>query len=96
MPGDEIETRYCRYVEEVLNHHRLDRLAAYLAPDVVVHVPGVAPGLAGAQQVLASYFTAFADFHLTIEAVLALDGELIARLSATGTCTRWLASIIQP
>ena len=62
----------------MLNHHRLDRLAAYLAPDVVVHVPGVAPGLAGAQQVLASYFTAFADFHLTIEAVLALDGELIA------------------
>jgi predicted ester cyclase len=44
-----------------------------------------APGLAGARQVLASYFTAFPDFHLTIEAVLALEGELLARLRATGT-----------
>ncbi|HEY3058314.1 MAG TPA: hypothetical protein VGL99_05000 [Chloroflexota bacterium] len=39
MPGDEIETHYCQYVEEVLNHHHLDRLAGYLSPDVVVHAP---------------------------------------------------------
>jgi predicted ester cyclase len=71
--------------EEVLNHHHLDRLAAYLSPDVIVHPPSVPPGLAGARQVLASYFTAFPDFHLVIEAVLALDGELLARLWATGT-----------
>jgi predicted ester cyclase len=85
MADDEIETRYCRYVEEVLNHHQLDRLAAYLTPDVVVHAPGAAPGLAGARQVLARYFTAFPDFHLTIDTLLVLDGELLARLTATGT-----------
>ena len=87
MPTDEIETRYCQYVDEVLNHHHLDRLAAYLTPDVVVHAPGVAPGLAGAQQLLASYFRAFPDLHLAIDTLLALDGELLARLTATGTHT---------
>jgi predicted ester cyclase len=85
MPGDEIETRYCRYVEEVLNHHHLDRLDAYLAPDVVVHAPGAPAGLAGARQVLASYLSAFPDLHLTIDTLLALDGELLARLTASGT-----------
>jgi steroid delta-isomerase-like uncharacterized protein len=85
MPGDELETRYCRYVEEVLNHRHLDRLAAYLAPDVVVHAPGVPAGLAGAQQALVSYFHAFPDLHLSIDTLLAGDGELLARLTATGT-----------
>ena len=85
MSADEIETRYCRFVDEVLNRRRLDRLAAYLTPDVVVHAAGVAPGLAGARRLLESYFAAFPDFHLTIQAVLALDGELLARLRATGT-----------
>ncbi len=85
MGDDEIETRYCRYVEEVRNHHHLDRLAAYLSPDVVVHAAGVPPGLAGARQALANYLTAFPDLHLTMDTLLALDGELLARLTATGT-----------
>ena len=42
MAEDETETRYYRYVEEVLNHRHLDALAAYLIPDVVVHAPGAA------------------------------------------------------
>src|SRR5438067_1399012 len=87
MSYDEIETRYCQYVEEVLNHHHLDGLAAYLTPDVVVHAPGAAPGLVGAQQLLAGYFSAFPDLHLSIDTLLALDGELLARLTATGTHT---------
>ena len=85
MSQDDIETRYCRYVEEVLNHHHLDRLAAYLAPDVVVHAPGAAPGLVGAQQLLAGYLSAFPDLHLSIDTLLAVDGELLARLTANGT-----------
>jgi len=82
---DDIETRYCQFVDEVINYHRLDRLSAYLTPDVIEHAPRAAPGLAGAHQLLVSYFTAFPDFHLTIEALLALDGQLLARLTATGT-----------
>jgi predicted ester cyclase len=82
---DEIETRYCQYVEEVLNHHHLDRLAAYPTLDVVVHAPGAPAGLAGARQLVGSYVSAFPDFHLTIDTVLALDDELLSRLTATGT-----------
>jgi predicted ester cyclase len=85
MPADAIETRYCQYVEEVLNHHHLDGLAAYVTPDVVVNAPGIPPGVAGVQRLLGNYLSAFPDFHLTIEAVLAVDGELLARLRATGT-----------
>jgi predicted ester cyclase len=81
MPVDEIETRYCQYVEEVLNHHHLHHLAAYLAPDVLVHGLDVAGGLAAAQHVLASYLAAFPDLHLTIHTLLAQDGELLARLT---------------
>jgi hypothetical protein len=33
MGVDEIETRYCQYVEEVLNRHHLDHVADYLASD---------------------------------------------------------------
>jgi predicted ester cyclase len=84
MSSDEIETRYCRYVEEVLNHHHLDRLAAYLTADVIVHGPGAAPGLLGARQVLAGYVHALPDLHLTIEALLALDGELLSSESSGG------------
>ena len=85
MPGDELETRYCQYVEEVLNYYRLDRLADYLTPDVVVHLPDVPDGLVGARQLLASYFRAFPDLHLSIDTLLAVDSELLARLTATGT-----------
>ena len=85
MPEDDIETRYCRYVEEVLNHHHLDRLAAYLTADVVVHALGLPAGVAGAWQLLGGYLSAFPDLHLTIDTLLALDGELLARLTVTGT-----------
>jgi predicted ester cyclase len=85
MADDEIETRYCQYVEEVLNHHHLDRLAAYLTPDVVVHALGVPPGPAAARQALAGYIRVFPDLQLTIDTLLVLDGELLARLTATGT-----------
>jgi len=32
MSCDGIETRDCQFVDEVVNYHRLDRLAAYLPP----------------------------------------------------------------
>jgi predicted ester cyclase len=84
---DEIETRFCQYVEDVLNHRHLDALEDYLTPDVVSHSPGIASGRAGARQLIDTLLSAFADFHLTIDALAAFDAELIARLTATGTHT---------
>ena len=54
---------------------------------MLVHGLDVAGGLAAAQHVLASYLAAFPDLHLTIDTLLAQDGELLARLTATGTHT---------
>jgi predicted ester cyclase len=83
---EEIETRYCQYVEDVLNRHHLDRLADYLAADVVSH-PGVGWGRTGARQLVVTLVTAFPDFHLTINALAAMEDQLVSRLTATGTHT---------
>jgi predicted ester cyclase len=72
----DIETRFCRYVDDVLNHHHLEALADYMTPDVVSHSAG-----------LDALLSAFADFHLTIDALVAFDGELMARMTATGRHT---------
>ena len=85
MSPDEMETRFCQYVEDVLNHHRLDGLAAYMTADVVSHAPGVPSGRAGARQLIGTLVLAFPDIHLTIDALAAFDSELMARLTATGT-----------
>jgi predicted ester cyclase len=87
MCTDEIETRYCQYVDDVLNHHRIDHLADYLAADVVSHARGIATGVAGAHQLVAWLVDAFPDFHVTIETLAAVDGQLLARLTARGTHT---------
>jgi predicted SnoaL-like aldol condensation-catalyzing enzyme len=50
MSLDEIETRYCQFVEEVINHHHLERLSCYLSQDVIEHAPDVPLGLAGTHQ----------------------------------------------
>jgi predicted ester cyclase len=70
----EIETRFCRYVDDVLNHHHLDALADYVTADVVSHSAGID-----------TLLSAFADFHFTIDALVAFDSELMARMTATGT-----------
>ncbi|HEY2595976.1 MAG TPA: ester cyclase [Chloroflexota bacterium] len=85
MPDDEIATRYCRYVDEVLNHHRLDAIAGYMAADAVAHAHGVTAGPAGPRALVGSLLGAFPDLHLTIDALAMVEGELLARLTATGT-----------
>lgn len=85
MSMDELETLYCQYVDEVLNRRHLDGLATYLAADVVSHAPGLATGWAGARQLVGTLVSAFPDFHLTIDALAAADGGVVARLTATGT-----------
>jgi steroid delta-isomerase-like uncharacterized protein len=85
MPNDEIETRYCRYVDEVLNRHRLNAVGSYLATDVISHAHASATGRDGARALVESLVGAFPDFHVTVDALAAVEGELVARLTATGT-----------
>jgi predicted ester cyclase len=85
MTPDEIETRYCQYVEDVLNHHHLDALARYMTTEVVSHVRGIPSGRAGARKLIEGLIRVFPDIHLTIDTVAAIDSELVARMTATGT-----------
>jgi steroid delta-isomerase-like uncharacterized protein len=85
MSPDEIETRYCQFVEDVLNHRHVDALATYMSADVVSHAPDVADGCAGLRRWIETLVSAFPDLHFTIDAVAAIGDELVARLTATGT-----------
>jgi steroid delta-isomerase-like uncharacterized protein len=77
-----------RFVEEVKNQRKLDRLELYFAPNYKEHNETVAsfgPGIAGYRNFLGHLFEAFPDDVLTIEMMTA-DGELVSyRASETGT-----------
>src|SRR5262249_17975968 len=85
MPNDEIETRYCRYVDEVLNRHRLDVVGSYLATDVISRAHASTTGRDGARALIESLVSAFPDFHVTVDTLATVEGGLVARLTATGT-----------
>jgi hypothetical protein len=50
---DELDTFYCRFIDSVVNHRRLDDLDQFLAADVVEHAPVRTVGLDAARQTLA-------------------------------------------
>jgi predicted ester cyclase len=84
--GDlDLDTLYCRFIDSVVNHRRLDHLDQFLAADVVEHAPARRVGLAAARQGLADWLTAFPDLHLVIEDLVTGGDRLMAQLTATGT-----------
>lgn len=85
MAAHDPATLYCRFIESVLNHRKLDQLDQFLAADVIDHAPDKTVGIVAARQTLAAWLAAFPDLHLSI-ADLVVDGDhLMARLTATGT-----------
>ena len=77
-----------RFVTEVKNNRKLDKLGDYFAPDYKEHnetVAGFGKGVAGYQAFLGHLFTAFPDDNVTIE-LIAADGDLVSyRATETGT-----------
>jgi len=82
-----------RYYDEVFNRRNLDFLRAHLHPEVVGHGPGSDDRVTGVEGVVAfsAYvFTAYDDYRLTVESVLAagdrvvVRGRVTARHRATG------------
>ena len=86
-------TLYCRFIDSVVNHRRLDHLDQFLAGDVVEHAPARTAGLEAAQQALATWLGAFPDLHLVIEDLVVDGDHLMARLTATGTHRGSLADL---
>ena len=77
-----------RFVDEVKNQRKLDKLGDYFVTDYKEHNPVVAsfgPGLSGYQRFLGHLFEAFPDDKVTIE-LLTADGDMVSyRASETGT-----------
>ena len=67
-----------RRYREILNANQTDKLGEVLAPDFKAHnlMPGLPPGLAGAQMVHQGTVAAFPDLHVTTEQLLC-DGDSV-------------------
>ena len=77
-----------RFVDEVKNQRKLDKLGDYFVADYKEHNPVVAsfgPGLSGYQRFLGHLFEAFPDDKVSIE-LLTADGDMVSyRATENGT-----------
>jgi steroid delta-isomerase-like uncharacterized protein len=76
-----------RFYAEVWNKGDLDAVDDILTSDFVDHAapPGFPPGLEGAKQVFVMYRTAFPDFRLSVEDLIAEGDKVVARWVTQGT-----------
>ena len=76
-----------RRVYEAINQKNLDGLDEVVASDMTDHDagPGQAPGLEGVKQLFSSVHTAFPDFQMNVEDMIAEGEKVVARVSWSGT-----------
>ena len=72
---------------EAINRNNLDALDEVVAPDITDHdpAPGQAPGLEGVKQWFSSMHTAFPDFRMNVEDMIAEGDKVVARVRLSGT-----------
>jgi predicted ester cyclase len=85
MSTQDPATLYCRFIESVVNHRKLNHLDEFLAGDVVDHAPEQTVGIVAARQTLTAWLAAFPDVQVVIEDLVVDSDHLMARLTATGT-----------
>ncbi len=77
-----------RYIEEVWNAGKLEKVDELVTPDQVNHDPmnpEVPPGPAGARKVVTLYRDAFPDSNVRIEEMICEGDLVVDRWTATGT-----------
>ncbi len=77
-----------RFLEELINRGNLAAADELAAPDVVLHLAGVAEpvrGLEAFKQIARGFFTAFPDLHETVEDEIAEGDVVVRRVSWRGT-----------
>jgi steroid delta-isomerase-like uncharacterized protein len=83
-----------RIVEEHWNKKNAALVSQLFASNVSLETPdGVLTGLEGASSLLQAYATAFPDFHLTIDDLLADGNQVVLRWTFTGTHRGQLADL---
>lgn len=76
-----------RFNKEVDSNHDIDAIDELVADDFTdyVSVPGLPDGKEGLKQRHAAIFSAFPDFKIIIEDMVAEDDKVVSRLTVTGT-----------
>ena len=75
------------FVEEVLNHGKIDDTGRFFWEDMVEQVPfpGQGPGLQGLKDVLSGMRAAFPDMHWSVEEQIAEGDKVATHFEWTGT-----------
>jgi steroid delta-isomerase-like uncharacterized protein len=76
-----------RFIDEVINHGRMDSAGKFVWEDVVEQVPfpGQGPGLEGLKDVLRGMRQAFPDLYFGVEEQISQDDKVLTRFEWTGT-----------
>ena len=87
MTTDANKALYRRWFEEVVTERDLALADALLAPDYVLHFPGMPVPLDrdGHTQLLGMFHAAFPDWRETVEDVIAEGDRVVIRVTGTGT-----------
>jgi len=86
--SDTSKTIAQRFYTEIYNHHNLDMLEQFLAPEFVWHEPYDPVAIRGVGQCkafLENLFQAFPNYEVTIENLLSEGEQVAVRWVATGT-----------
>jgi len=87
MSLEENKAMVHRIIEEAWNKGNLAVIDEFLSPDYVLHIssPGPALDKEGYKQAVNMHRTAFADFSLTIEDIIAEENKVVIRWTIRGT-----------
>lgn len=86
MSTEENKAHIRRGIEEVWNRKNVAVVEEIASADYVSHDPAMTThGLEQYKQLLAMYFAAFPDLHITIEDMIAEGDRVVLRLTARGT-----------
>jgi len=78
---------YRRFLQEVFNEGRIDKVDQFLSPSYVFHdaAPGAPPGTEAVKQAVVMFRAAFPDLNITIEDLVAEGDKVCARATTRGT-----------
>jgi steroid delta-isomerase-like uncharacterized protein len=88
MSVEENKALFRRMVEEVFNQGNVSTIDEFLAPNFIereVLPPGTPGGLEGIKLLTMMFRTAFPDFHVRIDDMIAEGDKLVARTTWSGT-----------
>lgn len=86
MSTEENKAIFHRFIEEVWNKGNLAVADELFTPDAVSpSAPNLPPGSEGVKIIATMFRSAFPDFHMTIEDLIAEEDKVVARFTQGGT-----------